>query len=50
VAHLDALAEVQSNNADSVCSAEQRMWYIPPLGTWDGNPTDITGMNGAFDR
>ncbi len=50
---LDHIAEIEdwSNTAAAASNLNaQRQWMYPPLGTWNGNPLDIAGTTGAFDR
>lgn len=45
--HLSA----RSNDAYKAATLTgQRRWMMPPAGTWSGDPLDVAGMDGAFDR
>lgn len=48
--HITKLELFSAAAAEACCMTGQRQWYYPPLNGWSGHPSDITGMNQAFDR
>ena len=47
---VEALRSAASEMAASVTDEHQRPWMTLDHGSWSGNPFDIPGMTGAFDR
>lgn len=48
--HIVELEATSAAAADATMLTGQRQWMYPPLGAWDGDTSNITGMNDAFDR
>jgi hypothetical protein len=50
LALLDDLMEAETSAADAQKLTGQRIWYMPTGTSYGGDPTDIPGINDAFDR
>ena len=49
-AQCQELAAQADQQADATTTALPRPWQVGSKGTWSGDPLDVSGMTGAFDR
>ena len=47
---VERFQSVAAQNAKAAFLEEQRAWSLPAPRDWTGDPHDIAGMTGAFDR